>query len=103
MFKIRILSFFVFVSAFSSAQISKIEKLPEFKTDSAKSKINFKSWKNDLTSNVFEVQKATTKFYIPNAKPKDNSLYAALKGKKRDDSIYNIPNAIDKKLVIAKK
>ena len=103
MFKIRVLIVLVFISAISFAQIMKMEKSPLLKVDSLRSKIDFKPFKDSITSNLFQGQNSTTKFVMPNAKPKKDSLYAALKGKKRDDSIYNIPNVIDKKIVLVKK
>lgn len=40
---------------------------------------------------------------MPNAKSENKDIYAALKGKVRNDSIFSIPNAFPENLVLAKK
>ena len=103
MFKIRILTVSVFISAISFAQIIKVEKNPEIQIDSIGTKLIFPTWKSAVITKLLDINKSTNQFFILNAKPKKDSLYAALKGKKRDDSIYNMPNVFQKKIVIAKK
>ncbi|MGS0747118.1 hypothetical protein [Halpernia sp. GG3] len=103
MFKIRIFVVYLFVSLISFAQISKIEKSPVIKIDSVGTKLNFPLSKDFTITKLLDNNKSTNQFLMPNAKPKKDSLYAALKGKKRDDSIYNMPNEFQKKIEIAKK
>lgn len=103
MFKIKFLAVILFISTLSFAQTTKVEKDKVFKIDSIRSKIDFSKTEPFEITKVFVPQKLSSKYFIPNAKPKNDSLYAALKGKKRDDSIYNMPNCIQKKNELAKK
>ncbi|MBC7556471.1 MAG: hypothetical protein H7195_05880 [Chryseobacterium sp.] len=103
MFKIRIFVLYLFVSLLSFAQISKIETSPVIKIDTVGTKLNFPLSKDFTITKLLDNNKSTNQFFILNAKPKKDSLYAALKGKKRDDSIYNMPNEFQKKIEIEKK
>ena len=102
MLKIRFIIVSVFISAISFAQKIKVDEGPRIKIDSVGTKLNFSPSKDVIITKLLDNQKPT-QFLMPNAKPKKDSLYAALKGKKRDDSIYYMPNAFQKKIEIAKK
>lgn len=67
---------------------------PESKTD----RLDISNLKDqhlpDSLLRIVKIKKDITVIQIPNAKPKDSSIYSSLKGKARNDDDYKILNVI---------
>ena len=96
-----IISLILSVNAFAQEIPDKL--LPKVKEN------NFNKFqlKDSLSiTNLMDVSKTKNSIpmiALPNAKPKDISVYAALKGKVRNDQLYPILNAIPEKEWLSKK
>lgn len=67
---------------------------PEKKVDSL-DMLNLKSSEQlKLSSTNSKIKQRVQTIQMPNAKPKDSSIYATLKGKARNDKLHKILNAI---------
>lgn len=67
---------------------------PEKKVDSL-DMLNLKSSEQlKLSSANSKIKQRVQTIQMPNAKPKDSSIYATLKGKARNDKLHKILNAI---------
>lgn len=93
----------IVLSANAFAQETANNLLPKVKEN------NFNKFqlKDSLSiTNLMDVSKTKNSIpmiALPNAKPKDISVYAALKGKVRNDQLYPILNAIPEKERLSKK
>lgn len=102
MLKFRLFAIYTLFSLIFFAQVNKVEIKPQSNTDSLALKNFSISPEPKIVFNNLDSKNKRTLYFIPNAKPKDSTLYSSLKGKVRNDSIYKIPNAILPK-IIAKK
>lgn len=101
--KFKLLSVFSLISVLAFAQQSTNEENLPLKTDSLNS-FKFKTLNKSNSSLLHFLEESKTLIIkMPNAKPENKDIYAALKGKVRNDSIFRIPNAFPKNLVLAKK
>lgn len=85
MMKKLLLSGFLFCSAVSvMAQVQKAPKTDTHSKDSVRVRVDL--------SKTTAPQKVTSASGMPFMKPEDSIRYSALKGPKRNDSLYHIPN-----------
>ena len=96
-----IISLILSVNAFAQEIPDKL--LPKVKENNFN---KFQLQDSVLIANIMDVlktKKSTQMIALPNAKPKDISVYAALKDKVRNDQLYPILNAIPEKEWLSKK